>query len=441
VVKPFQAHPLAYVMETNGWSHRDLAAVIQQEASGESVNMGAARGKVWKWMNGTNPDRVTQLLLARRLGIPSTEVDSRPWPLWLPAYSGIRTDYSQDHHGVLAAVADLGEELAMDRRGFLLLTGAGLATLAAQDVWPVEVAEPAKLGVRVDTDLLTDIASGIPRLRRIEAKLGGGGVRALVDAELRTVVGLLREGTYTTSGARRLYAVAAELARVAGWAAFDDEYHAAAQRYWSLGLYAARGAGDRLVAANILKSMSLQCLDFGKADDALDVADATQSSLRSTSPRVAAMFTLRKARALAAKGDRSGCLQLLASTDADKSDPHDADPDWIAYFDQAEYLAQVGSCYLDLGQSDHAKMWLTQALDLLPTTKARDRVTYLLRLAQCSVNVGDYGQAVTVVLQAAPLMHEARSGRNSATLNRLRGTLEHTNHRAVRDLDERLTSA
>ena len=441
MAKPLQVHPLAYVMEHNGWSHSDLAMVIQREAASDQVNMGAARGKVWKWMNGTTPDRVTQLLLARRLGVPAVEVDRRPWPLWLPAYAGIQAGYSQDHHGILAAVTDLGEELAMDRRGFLLLTGAGLATLAAQDVWPVEVPEPAKLGIRVDSELLTDIAAGIPRLRRIEAKLGGGGVRPLVDAELRTVVGLLREGTYTTSGARRLYGVAAELARVAGWAAFDDEYHAAAQRYWSLGLYAARGAGDRLVAANILKSMSLQCLDFGNADDALEVADATQSSLRSTSPRVATMFALRKARALAAKGDRIGCMQLLASTDADKSDPHSADPDWIAYFDQAEYLAQVGSCYLDLGHSDRAETWLTQALELMPPNKARDRVTYLLRLAECRVSAGDYSQAVTVVLQAAPLMHDARSGRNSARLSRLRGTLRHTRHPAALDLDERLASA
>lgn len=152
------------------------------------------------------------------------------------------------------------------------------------------------------------------------------------------------------------------------------------------------------------------------------------------------MFALRKARALAAAGDRTGCLQILSSTGADASGPHDADPDWITYFDHAEYYAQMGTCFLDLGDDDRAEETLISALELMPPAKARDRVTYLLRLAECRASMEDCQQAVAGVLQAVPLMREAHSGRDSARLRRLRTRLSHTGHPAVRELDEQLAA-
>ncbi len=432
-------HPLAYVMARNGWSHRDLARVIAEEAAADQLNMSTARGKVWKWMNGATPDRVTQLLLARRLGVPAEHIDTMRWPLWLPAYAGIRTDFPHDHDGVLAAVTALEDDVMTDRRSFLLLTGTSMATLAGLGALPAGVLNDTTGDTHVDGQLVDDIEAGVPRLRRMEAKLGGASVQQLVDAELRTVISLLRHGSYTSAQGRRLYLVAAELARVAGWSMFDGQRHAAAQRYWAVGLYAARGAGDRLVAANILKSMSLQALDFGNATDALQVADATMSGLRGATPRVITMFTLRKARALAAMRDRAACERLIATTDADAATSHPGDPSWIGYFDQAEYHAQVGSCYLELGDLAAAQRWLAQALDLMPPDKTRDNITYLLRSAETHALAGDADAAATIALQAVPLMAAARSARNTGRLGELRKAIG-PRHRAARDLDDALAA-
>lgn len=80
------------------------------------------------------------------------------------------------------------------------------------------------------------------------------------------VVDVLDRSTYTAVVGQRLYALAAELGRMAGWASFDAGLHAAAQRYWLAALHAAHAAADRLLGANILKSMSLQCYDFGRPE-------------------------------------------------------------------------------------------------------------------------------------------------------------------------------
>ncbi len=50
---------------------------------------------------------------------------------------------------------------------------------------------------------------------------GGGRVRNLVDADLRLVADLLEQGSYTEQVGARLFSVAAELGRVAGWSNFD----------------------------------------------------------------------------------------------------------------------------------------------------------------------------------------------------------------------------
>ncbi|MEU7822987.1 transcriptional regulator [Catellatospora sp. NPDC049133] len=399
-----------------------MAELLHVEAAAERINMAASKGKVWKWMNGVRPDRVTQLLLARKLGVDPAEVDRRPWPEWLPAYHGIRTELSSDHNGVLRAMAEAGDGVDVDRRGFLILTGAQLVAFAGADVM-ADVPMTGELGPTVDGELLTDIEDGVPRLRRMEAKLGGAHVQHLVDGELRTVIGLLRGARYTTSEGRRLHRTVAELARVAGWAAFDGQRHAAAQRYWALGLFSARAAGDRLIAANILKSMSLQCLDFGHTVEALQIAEATASGLRSASPRVSTMFTLRRARALAAQGDRNACVRLIAATDADTAVSYDGDPDWIAYFDAAEYCAQVGSCYLELGDAVTADRWLDDALAAMPATKTRDTITYLLRRASVHALTGDVPAATAFAQQALPMMGNAPSARNDMRLGELRDLL------------------
>src|SRR5205085_2660283 len=85
----------------------------------------------------------------------------------------------------------------------------------------------------------------IPGLRSMDFAMGGESVRVLVDAELRLVTDILKRKTYTDATGRRLFKVAAELGKIAGWASFDAGYHAAAERYWVAGLRASHASRDR----------------------------------------------------------------------------------------------------------------------------------------------------------------------------------------------------
>lgn len=113
-----------------------------------------------------------------------------------------------------------------------------------------------------------------PRLRFWKRPGAATAPRTLIDALLGRVVDVLDQSSYTAAMGQRLYFLAAELGRMAGWASFDAGLHAEAQRYWLAALHAAHAAGDRLLGSNILKSMSLQCYDFDQPHEALALASS-----------------------------------------------------------------------------------------------------------------------------------------------------------------------
>jgi hypothetical protein len=102
---------------------------------------------------------------------------------------------------------------------------------------------------------------------------------------------------------------------MAGWASFDAGLHAGSQRYWVAGLHAAHAAGDRLLGANILKLMSIQCYDFALPSKALALARGAYAGARQAMPLAAAMLALWEARVHAVLGDAAACENLIARAD------------------------------------------------------------------------------------------------------------------------------
>ena len=83
---PQPDHPLARLRAANGWSYGTVARLIARRAREMGVaSMAAQRQKIWRWEHrGVTPDRISQLALARELGVPEDEVLAHPWPTWLP---------------------------------------------------------------------------------------------------------------------------------------------------------------------------------------------------------------------------------------------------------------------------------------------------------------------------------------------------------------------
>lgn len=404
-------HPLSCVRAERGWTLQDVVDIVARRTRG-----AAHRDKAWRWENwGIEPDLPSQLALAEELGIPAERVRRRRWPAWLPDSEPIRTGFPWTAPGTLQALNDTLEHAIFDRRAFMKLGGPALVGLAEQ--W-LAVEAPALTAVlsggRASDRLVERMEDGLPRLRELEAACGGERARRLLDAELGVVTKILEGSSYSGAASRRLYRLAAELGRIAGFASFDAGLHSAAQRYWTSGLRAAHSAGDRAVAANILKSMSLQCYDHGLFRDSLDLAKAAVDGTGPVTPRTEAMLLLRRARAEAACRNKAACDHVLAAAERayGRTSSADTDPGWTAYFDDAEFHAQVGTCHLDLGRPSAAGRSFASALALMPETKTRDRATYVIRLSESGLAHGEAEEAAGLLRSAIGLIVDAPSQRN-----------------------------
>jgi len=421
------------------WTYQDVVDVIARR----SRNMAARREKAWRWEHwGVVPDLDSQLALAAELSVPEELVRQGSWPAWLPDGDPIRISFPWTQAGGMEALADALEYAVVDRRAFMKVMGSPLVGLADSwlDIEPGELAAVLR-GGHATIGFVERMEEGLPRLRFLEATRGGLHARKLIDAELGMVVDVLERSSYTATVGTRLYSLAAELGRMAGWASFDAGLHAAAQRYWVAALHAAHAAADRVLGANILKSMSLQCYDFARPQEALALARCAFAGARGASPRVAAMLALREARAHAAIGDTASCEELLTQADEmfGRATAADDDPAWLGYFDESEFNAQVGTCYLDLQQPRKADTYFSRTLRLAPATKVRDRATYVIRRASAQAQLGNADQAAALITDAVPLIREAPSERNVRRIFRARERLPFpkTDPRG-RDLDEKL---
>lgn len=83
--------------------------------------------------------------------------------------------------------------------------------------------------------------------RHMDDEHGGGALLEMLHADLRFVTELLKHGSYKEEVGRSLYAAAGELARLAGWAAFDSDHHAAAQQRVSRAFNALRASLPRSI--------------------------------------------------------------------------------------------------------------------------------------------------------------------------------------------------
>ncbi|WP_322768816.1 hypothetical protein [Frankia sp. Cr1] len=190
--------------------------------------------------------------------------------------------------------------------------------------------------------------------------------------------------------------------------------------------------------------MSLQLLDFDQRREALDVADSAMSSSRAATPRTVAMLSVRKARTHAALGETRECTDALRRAEAalDRA-PSNDDPSWVRYFDEAEFSAQVGMTYFELGAAKEADSWFSRALQSGGgVTRQRDRATYLIRHAAVKVDLGELEHAHALCQEALPFLEEAPSARNGYRIGELRARLKpHVSRPEIRTLDTRLAAS
>lgn len=103
----------------------------------------------------------------------------------------------------------------MERRHCMTLPGLPLTAVAHQWLFDPARVAASVLGKRVDHALVDDLERVTEARCRMDDVLDDGILLPAVREDLRLVVALLDNATYTEEIAKRLHAAAAELARLA----------------------------------------------------------------------------------------------------------------------------------------------------------------------------------------------------------------------------------
>jgi transcriptional regulator with XRE-family HTH domain len=449
-------HPLTSAREARGWTARDFARRLRELGARRGVPVGTRKDGVYRWERPDSatgrtrhPDPPTQRLIAELLGIPLEAADPRTWPRWLsldplqqPAH------YTWDTTGATAALAEVSKgETTMDRRRFTQLTGMTLTT----SLWMWLTADPVAAGQithgrRLGEAAVCHVEERVRQLRHTDDIDGGGQLLTETAAALGFVVNLLKTRSYSDTHGARLYAAAADFARMYAWARFDAHDQCDDQAFHAA-LRAAHASGDPVLGSHVLAFWSIAANNTGRPEAAEDMISTALSAARGrTTPRVQAMLHSRRARARAQRGDPAAFADLGRATEllhaAEHETPADPDPEWVYWFDPAELAGVTGSTHLDFDQPSQAEQAYTEAAALFPADRIRTRVLFLGRQADAQWLTGDPERACATAHRALDLVEEINSRRAAAPLRDLAHRMSTTSASpAVRGLRERVATA
>lgn len=443
--KPFQ-HPLAALRhELDLTSEQYLERLSPIHAALGYGHLSTRREKVTRWESGVHaPEMVTQYAMAAFHDVPREAVDEMGWPHWLliafPDDQPI-LDSPWTPVGTVRSVAAAARGGSVDRRGFLIASGATLATVTAgwSDALDTTQAVASTRGRRrLTAETVTRLEQRLDDLRRLDDVLGGGELRPAAATELRILNALANDATYDETVGRRLLAALAEASRMCGWLHFDAGRHAGAQSFYITALRASATAGDPATGANILAFMAIQTYSIGNPQDAVNLVRTAQEQIAGHStPRVRAMLHARAARALSKTGDRTACARELdAARDAYAQGTHDDDPPWSYWLDAGEIEMLSGSSALDLGDPRRALHHFEAAYEAAYAADGyvRDHALYLTRAAQAHLDLGDLDAACVTATKALAQTGGVDSSRPSDALDDIRTQLlSHRHVRAVRE--------
>lgn len=231
----------------------------------------------------------------------------------------------------------------------------------------------------------------------------GGGVLVQDVGRFAEAVSGLADQSYSVALAPSLLAAVAAARQLAGWTAFDTGYHADAQRHFLSAERAALAAGDKLLTARVRYCQARQFQHLRHNRDALDTLRLAHDQLgAAATPAVRAMLGGARAASQAAIGDSNGAVASLgeASRDFEEIRP-DGEPNWMAFYDHGELLAQYGRVYRDLARDDprhgaQAVTWVRQAVAGFGPTNVRSTVLNEVGLCSALFLADEPEEALTV---------------------------------------------
>ncbi|MFC0037670.1 transcriptional regulator [Actinomadura rayongensis] len=418
-------HDLVAVIEEAGISNKALAKAVRDLGRLRGQDIRCTHVDVNRWRNGMIPrgakPELIALALGRCLGRSLTLADiGMASPGGPPLTLGL--DFAAEAPTVLRTTRRLWSE-DLNRAEFLrhgTVTAAMLTTPMARWLIAPPADPPHRTGrtITVGRGDVEAVRTTVHMFENLDHQFGGGHARTAAAQYLHSQVTPLLHGNYTEAVGRDLFRVAAQFTYKTGAMAYDTGNHGLARRYFVQALNLAHTSGDRALGGKVLALMSHQANFLGEFTEAVDLARAAKlGGAGHATPTVQAMYCAMEARALASLGDARGCLRALSEAEAAFAKRYPGDePDWIGYFDAAEFHDEFGHCFQALGHTSQAVRHATLSLAASGDSYPRSRTFCRFTLATSHVSASrsrdrDVDQAVAVATEALPLVDQLKSVR------------------------------
>ncbi|MCX4752531.1 transcriptional regulator [Kitasatospora purpeofusca] len=433
-------HPLTALLVRDGLSAtRYLTRIDQAHQELGFGAMAVRREKLTRWTRkGVTPERPALLAMARYHGIDLADVDRYGWPdfLYLALHDdGVVLESPWTAAGTVLSLTDLGGHV--DRRAFLITSTGALGAILAQ--WTT--ADPAlalpTTGRRLGASDAQLFELRLNALRHLDDTVGSEQVYQGAVFELQMIRDRIKNATYTEETGRQLFAAAAEASRLAGWCAYDEGRHAAAERHFVTALRAAATAQDPTLGALVLGFWANLRYNAEKSDPrgALHLIDAAMSDRKKiSSPRVRAMLHARAARAHSKAGESTAAYghidEALAAYES--AEAIEADLPALYWLSRGEIHQVAASSALSLGEPrkalDHFTAAATQEDPYDTEREIRGTVIYEARRAEAHLALGELDAAVAIGHHVIDAMGGVDSARSTSTLGDLRTQLRRHRH-------------
>ncbi|WP_435128504.1 sporulation protein [Actinacidiphila sp. bgisy144] len=438
------------LMAEAGASNKGLARRVRDVAMRHGARVGTTHVSVQRWLDGAgiqadNAAYVAEALGAK-LGRRITASDLGFVGLTIrPAPVGISYAVSlTDALGVLDGLTQLrpedsspAEELPHDNE----VDSAVLSWMVSRpDGLPTGREGPRRIGMRDVAAVRTANAM----FMRLDFLFGGGHGHAALRHYFRQEVLPLLNGGYSEKVGRSLFAAAAEMGEVLAWTAYDVGNHQLANRYLLASLRLTQVIDDRMMGATILANMSHQANYLGRIPRAARLARAAVEGGRyRATPRARAMFAAHEARALSNSQDSVGASRAMNEAEHHFEQADSAtDPEWLAYFGEAELIGEFSHCFRDLERPADSMRFAQLAVEKTAPQYARTLAFCRMVLAQSQYLNGDMDAAVATATTAVREGESLRSARFRHYVTAFQRRISpHASHAVVRDFNEHVRVA
>jgi transcriptional regulator with XRE-family HTH domain len=380
---------LAGLRRRAGQSQRQLAAHLCALSGVQSVT----RNEVSRWERGARVPDTWLPFLAQALRAPLADLETAA------AYA--RGDERATLPGPAATLAEL------------LPAGDPLAPLTAHT------------GRRIGPDTVADLAGRVHGLRLADDVLTGGDLIAPAFRELRAAVRLYREAAFTEETGLALLVQVGELGQIAGWIASDAGRYEDAEQAYTLGLSAARQAGDGPLVGNLAGSLAYQWSNTGRERDGVQLARAAlEEAGPDAPPKTRALFFDRVAWAHTQACEAQPAIRALGEAHEALADAngHEA-PEWAYWVSSDELEVMDARVFTELRRPLRAVPLLTDVLERYDATHARELTLYRSWLAVALADANEPEQAVVeaqrVIELSGEMASERTAERSRAVLRRL----------------------